>query len=78
VPEPPFVTVFTMTFNQRTKVLRLADDLARQRYPADRFELVVLDDGGTDGTTDALHLVAPGAALPPQGAAPGARARATT
>jgi hypothetical protein len=40
-------------------VLRLADDLARQRYPTGRFELVVLDDGGTDGTSDALYLVAP-------------------
>lgn len=59
MPEPLFVTVFTMTFNQRAKVLRLADDLARQRYPTDRFELVVLDDGGTDGTSDALYLVAP-------------------
>jgi hypothetical protein len=41
-----------MTFNQRAKVLRLACDLARRRYPADRLELVVLDDGGTDGTSD--------------------------
>lgn len=57
--ERPFVTVFTMAFNQRAKVLRLACDLARQRYPADRFELVVLDDGGTDGTSDSLHGVAP-------------------
>ena len=59
MPESPFVTVFTMTFNQRAKVLLLADDLARQRYPTDRFELVVLDDGSTDGTSDALHLVTP-------------------
>jgi hypothetical protein len=59
VPERLFVTVFTITFNQRAKVLRLADDLARQRYPAYRFELVVLDDGSTDGTSDALHGVAP-------------------
>jgi glycosyltransferase involved in cell wall biosynthesis len=59
MPERPFVTVFTMTFNQRAKVLRLAADLARQRYPADRFEFVVLDDGGTDGTSNALDGVAP-------------------
>ena len=59
MPERLFVTVFTMTCNQRAKALRLADDLARQRYPAHRLELVVLDDGSTDGTSDALHGVAP-------------------
>lgn len=51
---PPSVTVFTITYNQRSKVLALAEDLAAQDYPPEQFELVVLDDGGTDGTTRAL------------------------
>lgn len=55
---PPFVTVFTMTYNQRGKVLALSDDLAAQDWPADRLEFVVLDDGGTDGTTEALESAA--------------------
>lgn len=50
----PLVTVFTMTYNQRDKILDLANDLAAQDYPRDRFDFVVLDDGSTDGTADAL------------------------
>lgn len=51
----PFATVFTITYQQRDKVLELARDLAAQDYPPDRFEFVVLDDGGTDGTADTLE-----------------------
>ncbi|MFE9098030.1 glycosyltransferase [Streptomyces sp. NPDC007264] len=54
----PLVTVFTMTYNQRAKILALAGDLAAQDWPADRLEFTVLDDGGTDGTADALEEAA--------------------
>jgi glycosyltransferase involved in cell wall biosynthesis len=58
-PRPqPHVTVFTITYNQRDKALRLIDDLAAQTYPATRFELVVLDDGGADHTTEAVQQAA--------------------
>lgn len=51
----PFdATVITMTFNQREKVFALLDDLERQDYPSERIQVVVLDDGGTDGTYEAL------------------------
>lgn len=49
-----FVTVFTITYNQRHRVLALMYDLAEQTYPATQFELVILDDGSTDGTADAI------------------------
>lgn len=49
------VTVFTITYRQRDKVLQLIEDLARQDYPADRFEVVVLVDDGKDGTFDAVQ-----------------------
>jgi GT2 family glycosyltransferase len=49
------VTVFTITYRQRDKVLQLIQDLARQDYPADRFEVVVLVDDGNDGTFDAVR-----------------------
>jgi GT2 family glycosyltransferase len=55
--QPAHVTVYTMTYNQRQKVLRLAEDLAAQDYPAGHLELVALDDGSTDGTSDALEDV---------------------
>lgn len=49
------VTVFTITYRQRDKVLQLIEDLARQDYPADRFEVVVLVDDGKDGTFNAVQ-----------------------
>ncbi|MFI7026806.1 glycosyltransferase family 2 protein [Micromonospora sp. NPDC049900] len=55
----PQVTLFTMTYNQRDKVLALLRDLADQTYPASRLTVVVLDDGGTDGTGDVLREIAP-------------------
>jgi glycosyltransferase involved in cell wall biosynthesis len=54
----PEVTVFTITYNQRTKVLALIGDLAAQDLPAERYEMVVLDDGSTDGTADAIRQAA--------------------
>ncbi|MCX4763829.1 glycosyltransferase [Streptomyces sp. NBC_01275] len=54
----PLVTVFTMTYNQRDKILALADDLAAQDWPAARLHFTVLDDGGSDGTADALEEAA--------------------
>jgi glycosyltransferase involved in cell wall biosynthesis len=55
---PPFVTVFTMTYNQRLKILNLARDLAVQEHPSERLEFVVLDDGSGDGTATALEDLA--------------------
>ncbi len=49
------VTVFTITYRQRDKVLQLMEDLARLEYPANRFEVLVLVDDGHDGTFDAVR-----------------------
>lgn len=54
-PDTRLVTVFTITYRQRDNVLQLIHDLARQDYPADRFEVVVLVDEGQDGTFDAVR-----------------------
>jgi glycosyltransferase involved in cell wall biosynthesis len=56
----PRVSVVTMSFNQRDKVVQLAADLAGQDYDPRRIELVVIDDGSTDGTTAALRRQAAG------------------
>ncbi len=52
---PLSVSVVTPTFNRCASLARLLDGLARQTYPADRFELVVIDDGSTDETLALLR-----------------------
>lgn len=46
----PFVSVIIPTYNRKESLLRTLDSLARQTYPAERFEVIVVDDGGSDGT----------------------------
>jgi glycosyltransferase involved in cell wall biosynthesis len=52
------VSVVTMSYNQREKLLCLAEDLGRQDYDLDLVELVAIDDGSSDATTDALRRLA--------------------
>lgn len=56
----PEVTIFTITYNQRDKVLKLIACLAEQTVPPEQFELVVLDDGSFDGTAEAVRKAATG------------------
>ena len=46
----PFVTIQLPLYNEPYVAERLIDNIARMRYPRDRFEVQVLDDS-TDGTT---------------------------
>lgn len=55
----PFVTVIIPTYNRRDSLLRTLDSLARQTYPAERFEVIVVDDGGSDGTEAIVHRTFP-------------------
>ncbi len=57
--EPPFVSVIIPTYNRRDSLLRALDSLARQTYPADRFEVIVVDDGGSDGTEAVAQRIYP-------------------
>jgi glycosyltransferase involved in cell wall biosynthesis len=50
--QPPFVSVIIPTFNRKDSLLRTLEILGRQTYPAEMFEVIVVDDGGTDGTKD--------------------------
>lgn len=56
--QSPLVTIFTMTYNQLLKIIELMRDLTRQTYSSERFSLVVLDDGSTDGTYAAVRQYA--------------------
>lgn len=53
----PFVSVVVPTYNRCASLERLLEALGRQTYPTDRFEVVVVDDGSTDGTIDRLRAL---------------------
>jgi len=51
----PFVSVIIPTYNRKASLLRTLDSLSRQTYPADRFEVVVVDDGSVDDTPSVVR-----------------------
>lgn len=51
----PFISVILPVRNERAMLPRLIDELLRQNYPADRFEILVVDGGSTDGTADLVR-----------------------
>jgi GT2 family glycosyltransferase len=57
------ISVIVPTHQRCARVVALARALARQTFPAGRFELVVTVDGSTDGTEDALAALSPPYAL---------------
>jgi len=46
----PFVSVVVPTFNRRDDLQITIEVLERQTYPADRMEVIVIDNSSTDGT----------------------------
>jgi len=46
----PFVSVIVPTYNRASLLKRLLESLREQTYPADQFEVLVVDDGSTDET----------------------------
>jgi GT2 family glycosyltransferase len=58
-----FVSIVVPTFRRRDSVRRLIEALDRQDYPADRFEVIVVDDGSGDDTVRTLRSLAPSFAL---------------
>ncbi len=74
---PTFLSVVIPTFNRKDSLRLTLDGLARQTYPQDCFEVVVVSDGSTDGTVDFLAAYAAPYALRPltQSNAGPARAR---
>lgn len=51
----PFISVILPVRNERGMLPRLIDELLRQNYPADRFEILVVDGRSTDGTADLVR-----------------------
>jgi glycosyltransferase involved in cell wall biosynthesis len=55
----PDVSVIIPTYNNRDALSRTLRSLFRQTLPADRFEIIVLDDGSTDGTGVMIETMDP-------------------
>jgi glycosyltransferase involved in cell wall biosynthesis len=53
----PALSVVVPTYNRRDGLERLLRGLAVQTYPADQFEVVVVNDGSTDGTSALLRQI---------------------
>ena len=53
------LSVVIPTYNRRQSLLRTLDAFAKQTYPAKQFEVVVISDGATDGTADAVKALTP-------------------
>ncbi|MBV9175284.1 MAG: glycosyltransferase [Chloroflexi bacterium] len=51
------VSIVVPTYNRRESLHRLLTALAEQTYPTNAFEVIVIDDGSTDGTRDLLKSV---------------------
>ena len=48
----PFCSIIIRTLNESRYLGRLLDAIARQDYPPDQFEVIVVDSGSTDGTLE--------------------------
>ena len=61
----PALSVLVPTYNRRDALGRLLASLAGQTLPPSDFEVVVVDDGSTDGTADRLRARRDRARPPP-------------
>ncbi|MGV9712233.1 bifunctional polysaccharide deacetylase/glycosyltransferase family 2 protein [Gordonia sp. NPDC003424] len=51
----PFVTVLIAAYNERTVITRTLDHLRASDHPAERLEVIAIDDGSTDDTLKLLQ-----------------------
>jgi glycosyltransferase involved in cell wall biosynthesis len=53
------VSVIVPTYNRKDSVLRTLDSLSWQTYPFEQFEVIVVDDGSSDGTSEIAQTAYP-------------------
>lgn len=51
----PLVSVVIPTFNRSGRLMRCLNSLQRQTFPSSDFEIIVADDGSTDGTREKIQ-----------------------
>jgi glycosyltransferase involved in cell wall biosynthesis len=51
----PYVSVIIPTYNRKEILLKCLTSLESQSYPLDRFEIIVVDDGSSDGTIQLIE-----------------------
>jgi hypothetical protein len=54
LPADPLVTVVTVTYNHERFIAEAVESVLAQAWPAERLQVVVVNDGSTDGTARAL------------------------
>jgi glycosyltransferase involved in cell wall biosynthesis len=57
-PSTSFVTVAVPTYRRPAHLRECLESLLGQDYPADQFEIVVVDDGSADATPDVVREIA--------------------
>jgi GT2 family glycosyltransferase len=57
------ISVVVPTFNRRKTVMRTVEALSAQNLPSADYEIIVVVDGSTDGTAEALRLLRSGCRL---------------
>jgi GT2 family glycosyltransferase len=55
--QQPQVSIVVPTYNRKASLQRLLLALGDQTLPADQFEVIVVDDGSTDGTPEVLEAL---------------------
>jgi glycosyltransferase involved in cell wall biosynthesis len=52
VPSPATISVIIPTYNRKGMLRAVLDSIAGQTYPSGSFEVIIVDDGSTDGTAE--------------------------
>ena len=63
-PAAPFISVVIATRNREALLAETLEALAGQLWPGDRFEILVADNGSTDGTRAVVRRAALRSASP--------------
>lgn len=59
----PMVSVVIATYNDRERLQDCLGSIADQSYPSDKYEIIAVDDGSTDGTIEAVRRAFPAVRL---------------